>query len=303
MPFYSPLRYPGGKRKLANYFMEIFKKNYLLDGDYVESYAGGASIALSLLFGEYVRNIWINDLDKSVHAFWYSVLNDTENLCRLIRNTPVNLDGWKHCKGIQSDMNGSLLDLGFSAFYLNRTNHSGIISGGVIGGKNQTGKWKIDARYNKTNLISRIEKIARYRHRIHLYNQDAPDFIQTITPHLTERTLLYFDPPYFVKGQQLLYKSYYQKEDHQAVAQMIRNLPFRWIVSYDDAAEIRSLYQDFRSISYFINYSAQDRYSGAEIMFFSNNLIIEEVIDPSRLKLKTRRSRTVFDPQPSLISP
>lgn len=284
MPFHSPLRYPGGKRKLANFIKLVFETNSLLDGDYIEPYAGGASIALALLFEEYARNIWINDIDKSVYAFWYSVLNITDALCRLINDTPVNMDEWQRQKALQNDPNTDLLQLGFSTFYLNRTNRSGIISGGVIGGKEQKGKWKLNARYNKKDLISRIEKIARFQSRIHLGNQDAILFLQSTVPHLPDRSLLYLDPPYFVKGQQMLYKSYYRAEDHQELSRYIASLNVRWIVSYDETPEIRALYRDFRSLDYSIHYSAQDRYKGAEVMFFCDQLIVDEVADPSKVK-------------------
>ncbi len=287
MPFYSPLRYPGGKRKLANYLKRIFVTNNLLSGDYVEPYAGGASIALALLFEGYVRNIWINDLDRSVYAFWYSVLNHTDELCRLISETPVTMEEWHRQKRVQDDNNSTLVELGFSTFFLNRTNRSGIISGGVIGGKEQNGKWKLDARYNKKDLISRIQKIARYRSRIHLRNQDAILFIKSTLPYLPERALLYLDPPYYVKGQQMLYKSYYGTEEHQTLSQFITSLNLCWIVSYDDTPEIRALYKIFRSINYSINYSAQDRYRGSEVMFFSHRVVVDEVRDPSKVKPQT----------------
>jgi DNA adenine methylase len=287
MPFLSPLRYPGGKRKLANFIKLIFHENDLLDGEYAEPYAGGASVALALLFDEYVRTVYINDLDYAVYAFWYSVLNETEILCRLIDDTPVTVDEWKRQKHVQDDPNASLLELGFSTFFLNRTNRSGIIGGGVIGGKHQTGKWKLDARYNKVNLNSRIRKIARYRNRIHLHNLDASDFIRNVLPSLSERTLVYLDPPYFVKGQQLLYANYYSPKDHKAVAGLVHNVQQHWIVSYDDVSEARMLYDGFRYRSYGLNYSAQDRYRGAEIMFFCDDLDIPDIADPAKIKNRT----------------
>ena len=284
MSFVSPLRYPGGKRKLANYIKLIFHTNRFLDGDYVEPYAGGASVSLSLLFEEYVRRIYINDIDPAVFAFWYAVLNETDALCQRIIDTPVTMEEWYIQKQVQANADASLLERGFSTFFLNRTNRSGIISGGVIGGKDQTGKWLLDARYNKANLTHRIRKISRYRHRIHLYNLDAIEFLTVISNRLPQQSLVYLDPPYFVKGQQQLYTNWYVPENHIDVANYVRNLGHNWIVSYDDVPEIRSLYSDFRRVEYDIHYSAQVRYRGNEIMFFCDGLEIPEVIDPAKVK-------------------
>ena len=154
MNFYSPLRYPGGKGKVADYFKQIFRENFLYDGIYVEPYAGGASVALSLLFNEYASKIIINDIDRSIFSFWHSVLNNTDELCKLIFDTPVTVDNWEIQRHVQKNKHQqNLLEVGFSTFYLNRTNRSGIISAGIIGGRQQTGEWKIDARFNKKNLI------------------------------------------------------------------------------------------------------------------------------------------------------
>ncbi len=284
MPFLSPLRYPGGKRKLANFVKLIFHNNNLLDGEYAEPYAGGASVALALLYDEYVRRIHINDLNYSVYAFWYSVLNETERLCRLINDTPVTMDEWHRQKEIQSDADVSLLELGFSTFFLNRTNRSGIISGGVIGGKHQTVEWKLDARYNKSNYIDRIKKVARYSKRISLYYLDASVFIREIIPQLSNQTLIYLDPPYFFKGQQLLYTNFYEPDDHKVVAGLVHNIQQSWIVSYDDVPEIRNLYDGFNYLDYGLRYSAQNRYRGSEIMFFCNELEIPDVVDPAKIR-------------------
>lgn len=284
MPFLSPLRYPGGKRKLTNFFKLIFHYNDLLDGEYVELYAGGASLGLSLLYDEYARQIHINDLDRGVYAFWYSALNTPEELSRLIRDTPVTMEEWYHQKQIQNDHTISQLELGFSTFFLNRTNRSGIVSGGVIGGKKQAGTWKLDARYNKEDLIMRISKVARYKNRIHLYGLDASSFIRDILPKLDSRSLIYLDPPYYVKGRQLLYANYYQPQDHKYIAQLVGSIRQKWVVSYDDVPEIRELYKNFRSLDYGIHYSAQERYQGSEIMFFCQDLALPEVGNPSRVR-------------------
>jgi DNA adenine methylase len=256
-----------------------------MDGDYVEPYAGGASVALSLLFDEYARFIHINDLDRSVYAFWYSVINETDALCRMIYNTPVDIETWKYQKNVLLDPNASLLQIGFSTFFLNRTNRSGIITGGVIGGKSQSGIWKLDVRFNKTDLIQRIEKIARYKNRIHLYNLDASQFLREIIPTLPNSTFVYLDPPYYIKGTQLLYANFYVTEDHKTVSKLITGLKRKWMISYDNVPEIKDLYSGFRCVEYDLSYSAQDKYQGAEVIFFCENLEIPLVSHPTRVNV------------------
>lgn len=273
MQFLSPLRYPGGKGKITDYIKILVSDNNCLDGTYVEPYAGGASVALSLLFSEYVKKIVINDLDNMIYSFWHSVLHDTEKLCKLINDTKVNMDMWKTLrKRIKRPSEYTSLNLGFTAFYLNRTNRSGIIKGGVIGGNDQTGTWKIDARFNKKDLISRIEKIARYGSRIELSNLDAIELVKRMKNSKDAKTILYLDPPYYVQGHSL-YMSYYKPDDHRLIAQELSKLKEqKWVVSYDDVKEIRSIYKKYRSVKYQLNYSSGEKRTGNEVMFFSTNI-------------------------------
>lgn len=285
MRFGTPLRYPGGKGKLTEYLKLVIVQNELVSGDYVEPYAGGSGIAINLLLQGYVSHIHLNDINRSVYAFWYSVLNETDRLCEMITGTEVTIDEWYHQKMVQKNSTDhSLLELGFSTFFLNRTNRSGILTGGVIGGKNQTGKWKLDARYNKEDLISRIERIYLNKDKISLYNSDAEMFIKNTLPCLPEKTLVYLDPPYYVKGQGL-YENHYAHDDHLKIAELVQNdIKHPWIVSYDNVSEIADMYKNAESIVYGINYSAQNRYEGSEIMFFSNELQIPDIENPSNLK-------------------
>lgn len=284
--YYSPFRYPGGKRKLANYVKLLYRTNNLLDGEYAEPYAGGAAVAFCLLYGEYVRRIYINDIDRSIYAFWDAALLKTNELCRLIRNVPVTVKEWERQKAVQEADDPDPLELALSTFFLNRTNRSGIISGGVIGGKEQSGRWKIDVRFNKSELIKRIRKIGRYSSRIRLYNLDAEEFINSVIPTLQPRSLIYFDPPYFIKGQQKLYTNFYAETDHKQIATLISKLKYPWIISYDNVDAIRTLYQRYRSVSYGISYSAQARYQGKEALFFSDKLVMPEVDDPVLVRPK-----------------
>jgi DNA adenine methylase len=289
---YSPLRYPGGKAKLSGFVKAIFRANNLLDGSYAEPYAGGAGVALTLLFEEYASRISINDLDPGVFAFWHSVLHDTENICRLVRNTRLTPAAWERQRRIYHDRpNQSRLALGFATFFLNRTNRSGIIaSAGMIGGKSQQGIWKLDARYNHLELMSRIVKIAKYADRIALFNLDAMEFIARCATALPGRSLVYLDPPYYVKGQQRLYANYYGPEEHAAIPTYLSALPLPWIVSYDNAPEIRRLYREHRSLKYSLQYTAAARQEGAEVMFFSDDLHIPADERPAGVVAPSRRS-------------
>ncbi len=279
---FTPLRYPGGKAKLAAYIKQLIRNNKLDDGEYVEPYAGGAGIALELLLQEYVSLIRINDVSHHVYSFWKSVLNDTDELCRRIKNTRLTVASWDRQKRIFSNpKDHDYLTVGFSTFFLNRTNRSGILNGGVIGGRDQTGPWKIDARYNADELIFRIESIAKMKSRIKLTHSDAVTFLRRGAKTWPKKSLIYLDPPYFEQGRELYY-DYYKPEDHADVATVVsENLTDRfWIVSYDNVPEIRRLYGDFRRMTYNVRYTARDRYEGKEVMFFSDKLAVPDLVGP-----------------------
>ncbi|MCK4386680.1 MAG: DNA adenine methylase [Candidatus Pacebacteria bacterium] len=269
--FYSPLRYPGGKNKLAKFISKVCEINNV-SGHYVEPYAGGASVALFLLIENKVSKITINDYDEAIFAFWYSVLNDTDRLCRKIHNTEITLKNWRKQKEIQKNkaIEKDLLKLGFSTFFLNRTNYSGIINGGVIGGKKQSGKYKIDCRFNKKELIKRIKLIAKYKEKIIVSNLDALELIKKVRK--TKNTIFYFDPPYYLMGPSL-YMNHYKHKDHKKVSDEIKKIKnAHWIVSYDDIPEIRFLYKRFKSIKFMFLHMAYRIRKGKEIIVFSNNL-------------------------------
>lgn len=279
----TPLRYPGGKGKLTEFLKDLIKINGLEGCTYVEPYAGGAGVALNLLFGGVVSKIVLNDLNPSIHAFWHSVLYENDALCKRITETQVNMDEWYKQKEIQSSaQEHSPLTLGFSTFFLNRTNRSGIINAGVIGGKEQTGKWKIHARYNKEDLINRIKKIGTLSDSITLYNRDAIVLLNETVPLLEGKVLVYLDPPYYIKGQGL-YQNFYQHADHVNIGNIVTNeLQSPWIVSYDATKEILDIYKKQKKIIYGLNYSAQRKHVGSEVMFFSQDLVIPNTLNPSK---------------------
>ena len=281
MQFQTPLRYPGGKGRLSQYIADVMAQNRLVGGDYVEPYAGGAGVAITLLRLEYARHIHINDLNRAVHAFWWASLHRTEDLCKRIRTTRVTMREWHRQRAVQALADPEPLDLAFSTFFLNRTNRSGIVLGGVIGGKEQAGEWKLDARFNKPDLIDRIERIGRLSRRINLYNLDAAKMITEILPDVPRRSLVYLDPPYYVKGAGL-YEHHYQHDDHAQIARTVESIKQPWLVTYDNVPQIRMLYGQHRQEIFGLRYSAQSRYEGSEVMIFSPGLITPDEVVVSR---------------------
>lgn len=248
------------------------RMNAASGGTYVEPYAGGAGVALALLFGEQVDRVIINDADASIYAFWKSILTQPEPFVELLQRTPATVAEWRRQREIYLRPRGhSRLRVGFATFYLNRCNRSGIISsGGPIGGTMQTGEWKIDARLNRAELAARIRRIASYANRITVSNADAVDLLANEVPELAKRrrAFVYLDPPYYAKGQDL-YLNFYAHDDHAALAaHLSQERSYRWLMSYDNVREIRDLYRGFRQVQFSLDYSARERRVGKEVMIF-----------------------------------
>ena len=266
----SPLRYPGGKSCLFELTSKLIAHNKLSHGHYVEPFAGGCGLALGLLYSGYVAEVSINDIDPSIAAFWNVVLNRTEELVRLIETTPVTVDEWHRQRQThRSTSRVDPLELGFAAFFLNRTNRSGVIkSGGVIGGQDQTGPYNIDCRFNVDDLVRRIRRVARYRSRIHLSGVDAHEFLDRCNS-LPPRSLLFIDPPYFNKGAGL-YTNFYRTADHKALASRISQVKTPWVVTYDNVSEIREMYARQRQYTFDLRYSLNLKRTGQELLITSD---------------------------------
>jgi len=305
--FYSPLRYPGGKNKLSEFIAKICIDSNI-NGHYVEPYCGGASVALFLLFEGYVNHITINDKDRSIHAFWHCVLNKPNELIKLIRETEVSAENWKIQKEVQNrKATAPLIELGFSTLFLNRTNRSGVIKGGMIGGKAQDGEYKIDCRFNKDVIIKKIIDIANRSNDISLRNEDALLLIDNIelAPNPTN-TIIYFDPPYYLKADSL-YMNYYKELDHKIVSERIKAIQnVNWIVSYDNHEVIRNLYKPYLAKEYSFNHSAHSARQGQEILFFSSNINEPDIpeYNPVHFKLKvTNYSKSIiYKPAKKLLN-
>ena len=271
---YTPLRYPGGKARFASLITEVITANGLTAGHYLEPYAGGAGVALSLLIDGVVNHVHINDADPAIAVFWRVATQMTERLTDMVASEPITMDAWLHWRGVMlGNVSGSDLERGFATLFMNRTNRSGILKGGVIGGKQQAGGYKIDARFMRDELCSRLERIGHYSAGIHVYEEDAHKLLLRCHLFLPSKSLVYLDPPYYVKGAGL-YRNYYKHDDHARIAKLLGSKRFRrpWVVSYDNAEEIKEMYAYAKPYAYGLNYTAQRRYTGSEVMFFSERI-------------------------------
>ena len=254
-------------------------------GIYAEPYAGGAGVALEMLFSGSAQEVYLNDMDPNIYAFWFAVVHDTDTLVSMIEEVDITFEEWqRQVERFHSpDSHLSLTERGFATFFLNRCNRSGILRAGPIGGKTQQGPWKLDARFNKEKLISRILRIAAFRNQIHISQFDALLFLDSFEPIAKQsKTLLYLDPPYFRKGKEL-YLNYYEVSDHLALSNYLNNkyADKKWMISYDRCKAISDLYEGLRGSSWELNYSASSSPGkGIELIYFSPSLVV-----PSSVKL------------------
>lgn len=269
----TPLRYPGGKSKLYKYVVRVLEYNNLSKCVYVEPFAGGAGLALSLLIKGNVKKILINDSNYSLFVFWYCVLNKTEELVSNIEQIPVTIDEWLKQREIQDNpVNHSIIDMALSTFFLNRTNRSGILKGGVIGGLNQTGNYKLDSRFNKEDLIRKIRLIGSMRDRIKLSNLDVFDFIPSVINGLPSNTFMYFDPPYIIQGGNL-YLDYFERHNHENLSILIKSTLLPWMLTYDNHPLVYTMYKGYNINEIPINYSAGTKRIGTELLIFNKNVL------------------------------
>lgn len=263
----SPLRYPGGKACIFDMTKDILVGHNLDGWQYAEPYAGGCGLALSLLFDGVVSQLHLNDIDPSIATFWENLIFHTDELADRVENVTFTIEEWRKQKQIQKEkLTANPIDLAFSTLYLNRTNRSGIIKAGVIGGLAQTGNYKMDCRFNKADIISKIYAIAKRQSDIFIYNLDAIDFIHQLESQ--ENLVLMIDPPYYNKGK-TLYANFYRHDDHAKIADVLTNTTLPWILTYDNTPEIIELYQDFNQYSFNINYSVAKKRVGSELLITS----------------------------------
>jgi DNA adenine methylase len=277
----SPLRYPGGKAGLTGFLSYVIALNDLSGCIYYEPYAGGAGAALNLLKLEIVSELYLNDADRRVVAFWQSALHSSEQFVDRILTIPLTIKEWHRQRNICArPASQAQIDVGFAAFFMNRCNRSGILTGsGPIGGYEQAGSWRMDVRFNREALAERILNLARMKNRIHVSCKDAIVFLKTRLPHGRgrEKVFVYLDPPYVNNGQRL-YLNAYEPDDHARLARYLSaQNTLAWIMSYDDSDLVRGLYSEHKIKLMPIRYTLQQKRSARELIVAPHRLAVPKV--------------------------
>lgn len=272
----SPLRYPGGKSLMTSFFVDLFQRNGLQNIVYVEPYAGGAGAAINLLLNGHVNEIMINDANNGIYSFWTALVNESDRFVQTINNIPVTLAEWHKQRNVVLQSKKPSFELGVATFFLSRTNRSGVIFGGAIGGsteeKQQNAKYKIDCRFNKADLIRRLENIIAKKEQIKVFNEDALLFLR----QLGNNVFVYLDPPYYVKGKSL-YMNHYTTNDHNRLSQFLQNdAQFNWVLSYDNVPQIREMYANSELFKFPLKYTVSNKQVGYELLTHSHDLIFPE---------------------------
>ncbi|MGX5682336.1 DNA adenine methylase [Schumannella luteola] len=266
----SPLRYPGGKAALAGLFADILTGIGIADPTYIEPYAGGAGAGIALLREGLVSKLVINDIDPAVHAFWRAATENNAELVDRVLHSPLDMDEWRVQRDIYRSKPKSIIDLGFAFFYLNRTNRSGVLNAGVIGGNDQRGNYKIDARFNRTTLAERLRAIGSLSAKIEVSDLDGRTVIKRYGRDPC--AFLYIDPPYVQAGSQL-YLNSFDRRDHEALAKIVREVSAaHWLVTYDTSPLIERLYRDLFQCRLELNYSARHPGRANELLVASSSV-------------------------------
>ena len=268
--YLSPLRYPGGKGRLGTFVAELIAAQQRRATRYVEPFAGGAGVGLSLLYHEHVDEIVLNDIDAGIAAFWRALFEMPEQFIELVRHADVTIEEWHRQHEIHEQRRSDDLELGFATFFLNRTNRSGILGGRPIGGLQQTGKWLIDARYDGERLAERMRRLATFATRVTICSEDGIDLVTRALED--EETFIYADPPYLQKGDDL-YLDTMQWEDHERLAAVLADAT-GWFLTYDHDPRVLRLYPHLRCASFRTAHTAGVQHVGSEYAVFSHDLVV-----------------------------
>jgi DNA adenine methylase len=271
IPRLSPLRYPGGKQLLAPYVAGVIEENFLTGCSFYEPFAGGSAVSLELLRLGYINTTTLLERDPLIYAFWWCVCNQFDDFLAAIRAAKVDLDTWNSLLPLREVDNPqkteySLLQLGVAGLFFNRTNFSGVMGAGPIGGLSQKSKYKIDCRFNKDSITASLNALRPLAARIKIEFADSLQWLSENSSRLNpQESFVYVDPPYYGQGKKL-YRHFFNDEQHKTLAELLTKASYPWLLSYDDAPFVRELYANAKLQPIYLDYRVKSSRLAQEIV-------------------------------------
>lgn len=236
----SILRYPGSKARFCDFIAKTIALNAARPRLFVEPFCGGASVSIALLEDGVVDEIAINDADSLIANLWATVFSKAgaQWLAQQVLEVPLTVDEWRRQKALKP---ASVRESALKCLYLNRTSFNGIIhQSGPLGGWQQK-NIKIDVRFNRERLSARILALSQLRAKVTVGNEGWQPFCERFVED--DHAVFYLDPPYYHKAEQL-YGHVFDEDGHEGLRDFLHGFERPWLLSYDDAQEVRDLYED-----------------------------------------------------------
>ena len=274
-PSVTPLRYPGGKTWLLDYVKAFARFHKLSSTTIVEPYGGSASISVGLIRSQLVTDATVCERDPLIVAFWNVAIHRNEELIEYLSSLEINMETWyglrRYLDLEKTNLQNELEAAGAFLFF-NRTNYSGIIKGGPLGGKKQLSKYKLNCRFNKGRIADKIRSLKALEDKLKIIQIDGLEYMKNHALQSPDNVFFYVDPPYYGAGKDL-YRFYFTDFDHQQLSAFLTGTEIPWLLSYDDAEFIRNLYQKKSNLPVYTDYQSGHLRRGVKELLISNYVI------------------------------
>lgn len=239
----TPLRYPGGKSKAIKKILPLVPEF----DEFREPFLGGASVYLALRQQFPEKKYWINDLNRDLYYFWISLRDHYKDLVEQIKKIKsIEDNGRLLHKKLVTNTPKTDIEKGVRFFVLNRITFSGTIE---AGGYSQGA---FDTRFTASS-IDRLQDVYPLLKNTLITNSDYEELINKSG----ENVFIFLDPPYLSATKSRLYGkngNLHTNFDHKRFAEVMKNTKHKWLITYDDCDEIRSLFSFANIISWEFQY-------------------------------------------------
>lgn len=237
VPHRSPFRYPGGKTWLVPYVRQWLNNYHKKPADFIEPFAGGGIVSLSVLFDGLADHITTIERDEQVAAVWKAMLLHGEELASQIVSFDLTKD---NVTNALASAGTTTLDIAFQTIIRNRVQRGGIMAPGAGLLKHGENGHGIASRWYPETLSKRINEIVQKAASITFIEGNGIDYIAANAG--LDNVLWFVDPPYTVAGRRL-YR--YSEIDHHSLFDAMSRVKGDFLMTYDNAEPIHALASKF----------------------------------------------------------